>query len=51
MIEAFISIILIVVLCYVVLTQAEMIEEKKRGQREGRLDYYGNEIEKDGNEG
>ena len=51
MIETFISIILIVVLCFVVLSQVEMIEEKKQGQREGRLDYYGNEVEKDGNEG
>ncbi len=51
MIETFISIILIVGLCFVVLSQVEIIEEKKRGRREGRLDYYGNEIEKDGNEG
>ena len=45
MIESFITLILIIALIYVVLVQVEMIEEKKRGRREGRLDYYGNKIE------
>jgi|TARA_Y100000296_G_C5140958_1_gene240967 hypothetical protein len=45
MVESFITLILIIALIYVVLVQVEMIEEKKRGRREGRLDYYGNEIE------
>ena len=45
MFESFITIIFIIALIYALLTQVEMIEEKKRGQREGRLDYYGNKIE------
>ena len=47
MFESFIIIIFIIALIYALLTQVEMIEEKKRGQREGRLDYYGNEINED----
>ena len=45
MIETIIGIVIILVLVGVVWVQMEEIEEKKRGQREGRLDYYGNKID------
>lgn len=45
MIEIAAKILITIIMVYFALGSAGLVEAKKKGQREGKLDYYGNPIE------
>ena len=45
MIEIAAKILITIIVVYFALGSAGLVEVKKKGQREGKLDYYGNPIE------
>jgi len=47
MLELFLQIVLVSIMGWLAISSSIMVSEKKRLQREGKIDYYGNPIEQD----
>lgn len=47
MIEEIIKWVIVILMAVAAAGSVGLVESKKRGQREGKLDYYGNPIEDD----